>query len=322
LKNEKIGEFEIGLESRLFNRVNLELSYFRKKTTNGLIPGVAIAPSTGYTGTTVNSAVMENKGIEALVNATVVKSGKFSWDLGFNFAKINNKVLSIYQDLQQLGNGFTQVIVGQPYGVKYGGRYKRAADGQIVIDATGLPIRDIDDGIIGNITPDWMAGLTNTFRYGPFTLGVFFDMKKGGDIENNVDGYGYFYGTPKVTESREPRIVPGVKEDGRPNDITVEAQDYFRRINGITEAVIQDGTYIKLRNITLSYELSKKILSRTPLKSAAIILTGRNVWIHSPHFTGADPEVSSFGSNNGSQGIYSFSTPTSRSFNFTVRLGF
>lgn len=322
LKNEKIGEFEIGLESRLFNRINLELSYFKKKTTDGLIPGVAIAPSTGYTGTTVNSAVMENKGIEALINATVFKSGKFSWDLGFNFAKIENEVISIYEDLKQLGNGFTQVIVGQPYGVKYGGRYLRNASGQIVMDATGLPLRDPDDGIIGNITPDWMAGLNNTFRYGPLTLSVFFDMKKGGDIENNVDGYGYFYGTPKITEDRAPRIIPGVKEDGRPNDITVEAQDYYRRLNSITEAVIQEGTYIKLRNVTLSYEFGKAILSKTPIKNAGIILTGRNLWIHSPHFTGADPEVSSFGASNGSQGLYSFSTPTSRSFNLTLRLGF
>lgn len=324
LKNEKIGEFEVGLESRLFkNRVGLEFSYFKKKTTDGLIPGVAIAPSTGFTGTTVNSAVMENKGFEALVNATVIKSGKFSWDLAFNFTKINNKVISIYKDLPQLVNGFTQVITGQPYGVKFGGRYKRAADGQMIIDDTGLPVRDETDGIIGNITPDWLAGLNNTLRYGPFSLSLFFDMKKGGDIENNVDGYGYFYGTPKATENREDRIVPGVKEsDGKANDIVTRGQDYFRRINGITEAVIQDGTYIKLRNLSVSYELKAAVLSGTPFRSAALIITGRNLWIYSPHFTGADPEVSSFGSANGSQGLYSFSTPTSRSINFTLRVGF
>lgn len=324
LQNEQIGEFEGGVEARLFNnRVGLEVSYFRKKTTNGLIPGVAIAPSTGYTGTTVNSAVMENKGIEALLNATVFKKGKFSWDIGLNFTKINNKVLAIYGDLKQLGNGFTQVIVDQPYGVKFGGRYRRTADGQMYIDDTGLPVRDGTDSIIGNITPDWLAGLSNTFRYGQFSLGFFFDMKKGGDIENNVDGYGYFYGTPKATENREDRVVEGISEStGRANTVVVAGQDYFRRINGITEAVIQDGTYIKLRNVSLSYELKAAALNKTPFKSGSLTLTGRNLWIYSPHFTGADPEVSSFGSSNGSQGIYSFSTPTSRSVNFTLRVGF
>lgn len=324
LRNESIGEFEAGLETRLFNnRLTIEVSYFNKKTTNGLIPDVALAPSTGFAYTTVNAAKMENKGIEALVNATVIKGSRFSWDVGFNFTRIRNKVLSIYGDLPQLLNGFTQVVVGQPYGVKFGGRYKRAADGQIVVDDTGLPVKDPYDGIIGNISPDWLAGLNNTFRYGPFSLSFFFDMKKGGDIENNVDGYGYSYGTAIATENREDRIVPGVKEsDGKPNDVVTTGQDYFRRINGITEAVIQDGTYIKLRNLSIGYEVSKNILTHMPFRSLALIVTGRNLWIYSPHFTGADPEVSSFGSNNASQGLYSFSTPTSRSVNFTVRVGF
>lgn len=324
LKNESIGEFEAGLEARLFNnRVGVELSYFSKKTTNGLIPDVAMSPSTGFSYTTVNSAEMQNKGIEALVNATIVKSSRFSWNIALNFTKISNKVLAIYDDVPQLVNGFSHVMVGQPYGVKFGGRYKRASDGQIVVDDFGLPMRDATDGIIGNIMPDWLAGMNNTLRYGPVSLSFFFDMKKGGDIENNVDGYGYSYGTAKVTENREDRIVPGVKNsDGKANDIVTTGQDYFRRINGINEAIIQDGTYIKLRNVSIGYEAGNNILSHTPFRSLAFIVTGRNLWIYSPHFTGADPEVSSFGTSNISQGMYSFSTPTSRSVNFTLRVGF
>jgi hypothetical protein len=110
--------------------------------------------------------------------------------------------------------------------------------------------------------------------------------------------------------------------DNKENTVSVSGQDYYRRLNGITEAVIQDGTYIKLRNVSVSYEVSKALLKRTPFKSAALILTGRNLWIYSPHFTGGDPEVSSFGSSNGSQGLYSFSTPTSRSVGVTLKVGF
>ncbi len=324
LKNERLNESEIGLEAKLLqNRLGFELSYFYKKTIDGLIPGVAIAPSTGYNGTTVNTASIENKGLELILNATPVKTKNFSWDLTFNFTKINNKVLSIYGDTKQLGNGFTQIIVGQPYGVKYGGRYARTPDGKLLIDEGGLPFRADTDSIIGNITPKWLAGLNNTFRYGPFALSVFMDMKQGGDIENNVDGYGYFYGTPKVTEDRGMRVVSGIKaSDGKPNDISVSGQDYYRRLNGITEAVIQDGTYIKLRSVSFSYDLPQNLLNKTPFKSAAVVVSGRNLWIYSPHFTGADPEVSSFGSSNGSQGLYSFSTPTSRSVNFTLRVSF
>ncbi len=327
LKNERLNEYELGFEGRFFkNRLGVEVSYFDKKSIYGLIPGVAVSAASGYSSTTVNSAKMQNKGWEVLINATPVRSGKFSWDLALNYSRIRNKVLAINDDpnnpLNQLGNGFTQVIVGQPYGVKWGGTYARTPDGRLLIDDTGLPIRG-DDGIIGNITPDWMAGLNNNFRYGPFSLSFFFDLKMGGDIENNVDGYGYFYGTPKVTEDRGERIVPGVKEsDGKENDIVVQGQDYWRRLNAITEAVIQDGTYLKLRNVTIGYDIPKKILGNTWVKGASFSVTGRNLWIYSPHFTGADPEVSSFGSDNGSQGLYSFSTPTSRSINFSLKVSF
>jgi hypothetical protein len=169
-----------------------------------------------------------------------------------------------------------------------------------------------------------MAGLTNTLRYKHFTLSFLFDMKKGGDIQNNVDGYGYNYGTPKITENRQDRVVQGESVvDGKPNTVVVSGQDYFLRIASITQSVIQDATYVKLRTVSLSYDFGKSLFPHSKfVKSAAFIVTGRNLWIYSPHFTGGDPETSPFGSNNGSQGIYSFSTPTSRSVNFSLKLSF
>ncbi len=324
LKNERLNEYEGGLEFKfLQNRIGVEASYFYKKTIDGIIPGVAIAPSTGYTGTTVNTASIENKGFELLVNATPIKTRKLSWDVTLNFTKINNKVLALYPGTNQLGNGFTQIIVGQPYGVKYGARFKRNSSGQLIIDANGLPIRDDQDGIVGNVTPDWLAGLNNTLRYGQFTLSFFFDMKKGGDIENNVDGYGSFYGTTKASEKRAATVLKGVSEvDGKPNTVAADMQTYYQNFGGMLENVIQDGTYIKLRNVSLSYDVSPAVLAKTPFKSAALVITGRNLWIYSPHFTGADPEVSSFGSSNGAQGIYSFSAPTTRSVSITLKASF
>lgn len=324
LKNEKLNEFEVGLETNLFgNRIGLEASYFDKKTKDGIIPGVLTAGSTGYTGTTVNSAQMSNKGVEVLLNAKPVVAKNFSWDFTFNFTKINNKVLYIYNGMDQLGNGFTNIVVGQPYGVIMGSSFKRNEQGKLMIDESGLPFSDGSINNIGNITPDWTAGLTNTLRYKQISLSFLFDMKKGGDIQNNVDGYGYFYGTPKATEDRADRVVDGISVvDNKPNTISVTGQDYWRRLNGVTEAVIQDGTYIKLRTVTLSYDFGKALLPRSFLRSATFTVTGRNLWIYSPHFTGGDPETSPFGSNNASQGIYSFSTPTSRSINFSLKASF
>jgi hypothetical protein len=266
---------------------------------------------------------MQTKGIEILLNANPVRAGKFNWDLVFSFTKLKNKILALREDLTSVNLGFTQAIVGQPYGVKFGSRYARdSATGQLLLDATGLPFADDKQGMLGSVTPDWLAGLTNNLSYGPFSLSFFFDMKKGGVTENNVDGYGYFYGTPKVTEDRGMRVVSGINiTDNKANTVAVSGQDYYRRINGIMESVIQDATYLKLRNVSIGYVLPTKLIEKTPLKSASLTITGRNLWIHSPHFTGGDPENNSFGSSNGSLGLYSFSTPTPRSINISLKVG-
>jgi TonB-linked SusC/RagA family outer membrane protein len=322
LKNERINEFETGIETGFFrNRITFEASYFDKKTNDGIIPGVTIAPSTGYSGTTVNTASMRNRGIEALLNVVPIKTKNFTWDFTVNFSRIRNKVLAIDGDLQQIGNGFTTIIVGQPYGTIYGTRYARNVQGKLLTDASGLPYAADTQGIIGNTNPNWTGGFSNNLRYKQFNFSVFFDVKKGGDIQNNVDGYGYFYGTPKVTEDRGPRVVDGISAaTGQPNTIVTNGQAYYQRLNGITESVIQDGTYIKLRNVSVGYTLKPTWLVGTPFKALNFSVTGRNLWVYAPHFTGGDPEVSSFGSSNGSQGIYSFSTPTSRSFDFSLKL--
>ena len=323
LKNERVNEFETGIELKaLDNRIGAEVSWFNKKVQDGLIP-VTVSPSTGYNTTIINTARLQTKGLEVLLNANPLKAGKFNWDLVFSFTKLKNKVVAIHEDLTSISLGFTQAIVGQPYGVKYGTRYARdSATGQLLIDADGLPFADTKQGVLGTIQPDWLASLTNNLSYGPFTFSFFFDMKKGGVTENNVDGYGYFYGTPKATENRDPRVVQGISiVDNKANTVSVKGEDYFRRINGILESVIQDATYVKLRNVSLSYVIPSRVIQKTPLRSASLTVTGRNLWIYSPHFTGGDPENNSFGSSNGSLGLYSFSTPTPRSINISLKVG-
>jgi TonB-linked SusC/RagA family outer membrane protein len=318
LQNERLNEYEGGLEMKfLNNRIGFEASYFYRKSINGIIPGVSISNATGYSGTTVNTASIENKGFELLVNATPIKNKNFSWDMTLNFTSIRNKVLALYPGLNQLG----RLIVGQPYNIFYGARYERNAAGQLLIDATGSPVVASTQGIVGNANPDWLAGLSNSFTYKQFSLGFFFDMKKGGDVQNDVDSYGNFYGTTKATENREPLVVEGISVvDNKPNTVAINAQTYYQSRQ--YESLIQDGTYIKLRNASLSYNVKPGALAKTPFKAASLTVTGRNLWIYSPHFTGADPEVSSYGTANGNQSIYAFSTPTSRSVNFSLKLVF
>jgi hypothetical protein len=278
---------------------------------------VLISNATGFSGTTVNTASIENKGIELLIRATPVRTRDFSWDLTFNFTRIRNKVLSIYQGTQQLG----RLIVGQPYNIFFGAKYQRNPQGQLLIDANGYPLVDTVQGIVGNVNPDWLAGITNTLRYKQFSLAFLFDMKKGGAVENDVEAGGFFYGVAKVTENRGPQTISGISVvTGKENTVAVPAQTYYQSRQ--YESTIQDGTYIKLRTISLTYDIRPAVLGKTPIKTASLSVTGRNLWIYAPHFTGGDPEVSSYGSANGNQGIYSYSTPTSRSLNFTLKLSF
>lgn len=318
LQNERMNEAEAGLEMKFFNgRIGFEGSYFDRKSKNGLIPGVSISNATGYSGTTVNSARIENKGVELLLDVNPVRTKDLSWDFTFNYSRIRNKVLELYGDIQQLG----RVIVGQPYNIFYGARYSRNAKGQLLIDDNGLPVVDPDQGIVGNANPDWLAGLNNNFRYKQLSLSFFFDYKKGGDVQNDVESLGMFYGTAKVTANRDPLVVKGVNATtGEVNKVAVDAQTYYQSRQ--YESSIQDGTYLKLRTVTLSYDLKTKVLPHTCFRSAVVAVTGRNLWIYSPHFTGADPEASSYGAANGNVGIYSFGTPTTRSVNFSVKLGF
>jgi TonB-linked SusC/RagA family outer membrane protein len=317
LKNERLNEYEGGIEARfLNNRISFEGSYFYRKSIDGIITGVPISNATGYTGTTINSAQIENKGFELLLSANPVKSKVFSWDLTFNFTRIRNKVLQLIDQTNELG----RLTVGQPYNIFRGQADKRNANGQLLIDDAGLPLRT-DPIIIGDVNPDWLAGLNNSFQYKQFSLSFFFDMKKGGDVQNDLEGGALANGTSSLTENRDAMVIQGVRaSDGQPNKTSITAQQYWT--SRPISQTIQDGTYLKLRTLSVAYALKSSVLAHTPFKAVILAVTGRNLWIHSPHFTGGDPEASSYGSANGNQGIYSFSTPTARTVNFSLKLSF
>ena len=323
LRNERTNEFEVGLEMRfLKNRLSFETSYFNKNSVDLLTDGIPVSAASGYGSTILNAGSMQTKGFEFLLNATPVRTGKFAWDLTYTFTRIRSIVTQINSGLDRIQVGTSWAVLGQQYGSLITGKYARNDNGQLLINSNGLPYQD-GTGIVGNVSPNWLMGLNNSLRYGAFSLNAFVDMRKGGAVINSDDGYGYFYGTPKVTENRQPRVVEGVNAaDGTPNTKLVQAQDYYRTINGIGEATVQDVTYIKLRTLGLTYSVSSAWLAKTPFKTASVSVTGRNLFIYRPHFTGPDPEVSSYGSSNGAQGIYANSAPSSRSVMFSVRFSF
>jgi hypothetical protein len=310
--------------SLLKSRITFEVSYFDRRNNNLLVQGVPIAPATGFTSTTLNAASMTNKGVEALVTVSPFKGKKFGWDMTFNYTRIRNKVTKINGGTQQFQIGQTWAFLGKPVGVFYNVGYARdSVSHAILIDDQGLPMLSKGNVQQGNLQPDFLAGLNNSFYLGNFNFSFFLDYRKGGDIMNSDDRYGFFYGTPKATENRQDRVVPGiVNSTKQPNTKVVTAESYFQRINTIYEAAMQDGTYLKLRTASIGYRLPFNYLQKTPFSAASLTLTGRNIFIDKPHFTGSDPEVASYGTSLGSQGVYGNTVPASRAFNLTLNVVF
>ena len=328
LVNELQKEFETGLEMKLLdNRIGLEASYFDRHMSKGIVPGAAISNGTGYTGTTLNSAQMKTNGVEALVTVTPIKTRNFSWDMTINYTRLRNLVTQVAPGLPNTEVGFIYAIAGQPYGALYGSTFARTATGQLRINSDGLPYNDpssaTSTAVIGNISPDWTGGITNSFRYKQFGFSFFIDVKKGGDISNTSDYYGDFYGTAIGTLHREDRVVPGISDaTGKANTQSVTAETYFRAISSVSEALIQNDSYTKLRNVSLSYSLKHSLLAHTALRDVTFVVTGKNLIIWKGNFTGGDPETNSWGSGNSSIGDYSYSTPSNRTVDFTLRVGF
>jgi TonB-linked SusC/RagA family outer membrane protein len=221
LKHETMDSWEVGLELRLLkNKINLDLSYFDNHNKDLLMP-VPIAASTGFTSVFLNAAEMESKGIEISIDANIIKTPDFSWDLLVNFTQLSNKVLKLAEGVDNLFlGGFTtpqvRAVAGQSYGSVFGEDWYRDADGNVLInDDPTDSYRDgypwTDSGVmvpIGNTLPDWTGNFTNTFTYKGIGLSFMWDIKHGGMMYNGTAYAMNYFGTTGRTATREVFYTP------------------------------------------------------------------------------------------------------------------
>ncbi len=341
---ERTNEIETGIELYLFrSRIRFEGSYYNRLSKQQIFQA-PVAASAGAVARVVNAGALRNKGFEILLEFTPVKVGGFQWDIGGTFTKNESVIEELTEGVENIRlGGFTSpgiyIVRDRGYGVIWGSQYERDDNGQVIIndDPTsalyGLPARVSSSlGVIGNTLPDWIAGIKNGFTYtgdnfGTLGLKVLVDIRQGGDILNLDNFYLNTYGVTKATEDRSGEntfVFPnGVLSDGTPNNIEVPYdQTYWRNNWGrAQEEWVEDGSYVRLREVTLSYAFPKSILNGTPIQGLNLSVTGRNLYLNAPNFSGADPESSLYGSAN-PQGFYNFITPGTKGYNVALQVTF
>ena len=312
---EKTTQFDLGLDLNLFSdRIQLTSDIYTKQT-NDLFLEVPVPYSSGLNSIFQNCGSVENKGIE-LGLKTVNLTGKFEWTTNFTYSVNRNKVLSlggvdnfIPIDPSNVTMPSQIVKVGQPLGSFYGyltdGLNTNGSQKYKDLNNDKAISQDGDRALLGSSQPDFLASITNTFRYKNFDLSIFLNSSYGNKIYNrtraNLDlGSGY---TGSIGDLRN-RWTP------TNTTATVHRAELASAVV-LSDRYIEDGSYLRLKNISLGYTFSKKLLSKVKIKSARIYVSGQNL-VTWTKYTGYDPEVSSNGQNAVSSGNDTGAYPTSK----------
>lgn len=299
LKPTRTNSFEVGLETKfLNNRIGLDFTYY-SQVSKDQIMGMASSWSSGYNYRLINAGEIENKGVEIALNTRLIQTKDFSWDLNLNFSKNNNKVKELVDgmdmfELEKASWLDVQVAakVGENYGSIIGPDFQRNENGDILIDSsTGLPMYDKSAHVLGNASWDWTGGLVTTLAYKNLSLSAVFDVKVGADLYSmsarsayesgkslaTLEGREEWYrseeqrkaaGLPKGSPDWKPTggfIAPGVIDNGdgtyRPNDIYINPEDYWMSVcRNAPSMFIYDNSYVKCRELTLTYQSRRSFL--------------------------------------------------------------
>ena len=360
LKPTRTNSFEVGFETKfLKNRIGLDFTYYNQVSKDQIM-GMASSWATGYPYRLINAGEIQNQGIEITLNTRPVEVGDFSWDLNFNFSKNENKVKKLVDDmdmfeLEKASWLDVQIAakVGENFGSIVGPDFKRNAKGDILIDpSTGLPMYDKSNHVLGNASWDWTGGMNTTLRYKNIALSAVFDIKVGADLysmsarashesgkalatlegreawyksEEQRMAAGYAKGSPDWTPTGG-FIAPGVIDNGdgtyRPNDVIINPEDYWMSVcRNAPSMFIYDNSYVKCREITLTYQFPKKWLGNGKVvKDVSLSFVARNPFIVWKNIPDIDPD-SNYNNTTG-MGLEYGSLPSRRSYGFNVYVKF
>ncbi|WP_326981212.1 SusC/RagA family TonB-linked outer membrane protein [Chryseobacterium sp. MYb264] len=340
---EKLKTFEVGVDLKFFDRFSLDISYFNNNATEQLI-AIPVNPLSGYERMMINAGGLHNKGFEFVFNTDIFKKQSFTWNVNVNFSTLKSNIDKIDGKVSKylLGGYDTVGIfaeVGRPYGAIYGTKFLRVEDqnsphfGKLIVDTNGLPISTPDSQYLGDQNPRALFGFTNSFAYKNFGISFLIDGRIGGKFFSSSQHALQNAGLAADTAPggrRDNFVLDAVVQNGSnyiDNTKEITQQDYWTAVTtsggnlGINEQNIYDATNVRLRNVQLSYNFPKSIFQKVALQSAKVAFTANNVWMIYSKAKGIDPE-SVFAINSNAVGFENMAFPTSRSYLFTITLGF
>ncbi|HEX6941415.1 MAG TPA: SusC/RagA family TonB-linked outer membrane protein [Gemmatimonadaceae bacterium] len=348
LKPERNKELEAGVDLAFFDsKVDLGVTIYDAKSTD-VILSLPVPPSTGYFSQVQNAAEMTNKGLEIALNWRALTTPSVSWTVGAQYARNKNKVTDLRGAEEfYLGGTFNGGIKeGYAHGVfidwdfarcRYGSdnvvdgfdvnafcTANSAPDGAMYIGEDGYPVFDPTPHVVGNPNPDWTGSLTSSLNlWGKLNFSALVDYRSGGQIFNGTKGALLAFGAHKTSEMRgEERVfgetwLPGpTTGPGKGMSVVLDEDTWFGNLgnwfSGPGSQFIEDGTFLKLREVSVSYSLTAPFVQRAGFSNVDIRLAGRNLFTQTD-YTGIDPE-SNLGGATASRGNEYFNNPQSRSF--------
>lgn len=325
---EKTTQLDLGLDMELWNgRVAFTADWYRKRTSD-LLLSRPVPGNTGYTSFTDNIGGIQNKGIELSVTAVPIQPSRADGlrivttaNLTFN----RNRVTALYND-QPFSTGYydmNRVQVGQPLGAFHAYHFEGvdpATGDAIYEDVNGDgDITSADKRIVGNPWPDYTGGWTTTMTWKRFDLTTFFQFSKGNEVFNGMrvfsDEGGYNY---------DNKFAGVLDRWQNPGDVTDQPRASFDGTSGarlISDRFIEDGSYIRLQDLTIGYQLPDRWAGAVGMANARFYVRGQNLWT-STDYLGYNPEVNSNGStSNASLATDFYAYPLARTWSFGVQAG-
>ncbi len=338
LRPQRQQSWEVGGEFRfLSDRLGLDATYYSVRNYDQIV-SISVPQSTGFNARRLNVGEIRNNGIELQASYSILRqaSNGFNWDVQGNWSRNRNEVTKLAPGLQEFivtaGDGFGTFIAARPgttFQIQGVGFQRDSVSGKYIINPqNGLRIVGARR-LFGNIYPDWIGGVSNSFRYRKASLSFLVDVRKGGVVMSNTVSALRSSGTAKETANREPFVQDGVirNADGsfRPNDVKVASvQQYWQNLDSSIspENNIFDGSFAKLREVQFGYKLPDRWAALFRSREANISVEGRNLWLISSNVPHIDPEANIHGTGLIGEGIERNNIPSTRSIGFNLRLTF